>query len=254
MRNRAHATTRSPRAIEPEWLDELPADDPRAMRSRRDLRRINTLMMNDRLLARELLRAYPGAPPRTIVEIGAGDGSLMLRVAARISPQWQATELVLVDRQSLLSAATRKEFHALGWSPRPQNADVFAWLGQSAAPAFDVIVANLFLHHFDAPRLRDLLGLIARSTRVLIACEPRRSGGALLGSRLLGLIGCNDVSRHDAVVSVRAGFNGTELSASWPAGEAWNLREHAYGLFSHCFIATRGHDGDDTRRANNDKS
>ena len=34
-----HPVMNIPRTIEPEWLDELAADDPRAMRSRRDLTR-----------------------------------------------------------------------------------------------------------------------------------------------------------------------------------------------------------------------
>lgn len=237
IRRGAKARTYGPRFVEPEWLDELPSDDPRALGSRRDLRRINTFMMNDRLLARELLRAFPVAPPRRIVEIGAGDGSLMLRVAARVPAQWRTTELMLLDRQDLMGAQTRDEFRALGWSARAQKGDVFDWLGQATAPAFDVIVANLFLHHFDTPKLHVLLGLIALRTRVLIASEPRRSRCSLLGCRALGLIGCNEVSRHDAVVSVHSGFTDCELSAAWPAGDAWTLREHAYGPFSHCFVA-----------------
>ena len=52
------------RTLEPEWLDELPADDPRAMRSRRDLLRINALMTNSTLVARELHGVFPGTPPR----------------------------------------------------------------------------------------------------------------------------------------------------------------------------------------------
>jgi len=79
----------------------------------------------------------------------------------------------------------------------------------------------------------------AQRARMFIACEPRRSGLSLVGSRLLGLIGCNDVSRHDAVVSVRAGFDGKELSALWSARRAWKLQERANGVFSHCFVACR---------------
>lgn len=227
------------RSIEPEWLDELLPENPRAVRSRRDLQRINALMMHDTFITRELRNAFPGNPPRSLAEIGAGDGSLMLRVAKKLAPRWPPVELVLVDQQSLVSAATGAGLAALGWPAKAQTADVFAWLAQPAAPMFDVIVANLFLHHFDTARLTALLALIARRTRVLIACEPRRSGRALFGSRLLGVIGCNDVSRHDAVVSVRAGFTNQELSGLWPAGNAWRLREQACGLFSHCFVATR---------------
>ncbi len=234
-----------PRTIEPEWLDELPPDDPRARRSRRDLRRINALMTNSSLVARELKRVFPGQPPGAIADIGAGDGHFMLRVAEKISTEWHATDVVLLDQQSLVSTETSAKFAAAGWQPQAVTADVFAWLAQPDGPTFDVIVANLFLHHFDAARLAELLSLVARRTRVLIACEPARSGRALLASHLLGMVGCNDVSRHDALVSVRAGFKNRELSGLWPAGSAWTLREHARGLFSHCFVATRagGNDG-----------
>ena len=228
-----------PRSIEPEWLDELPADDPRAMRSRRDLRRINALMMNRALITGELRRAFPAQPPRTITEIGAGDGSFMLAIAQRLAPQWLAVDITMMDRQSLVTDATRASFASLGWRAQALATDVFDGLAQPAAPIVDVIVANLFLHHFEAADLRRLLALVAPCCRVLIACEPRRSGRALLGSRLLGLIGCNDVSRHDAQVSVRAGFADQELSRLWPAGPGWTLRESAYGLFSHGFVATR---------------
>jgi len=234
-----------PRTLEPEWLDALPPGDPRAMRSRRDLRRINALMMNSTLVARELRRVFPGRPPRMIAEIGAGDGTFMLRVAEKLTSQWHAMEVVLLDQQSLVSPATSGKFAALGWRAQTVVADVFARLAQPAEPIFDVIIANLFLHHFDAVRLAVLLALVAQRTHVLIACEPRRSGRALLGSHLLGVIGCNDVSRHDAVVSVRAGFKNQELSGLWPAAGAWTLREHAHGGFSHCFVAAcaDGHDG-----------
>lgn len=233
---------KTPRVIDPEWLDELPPDDPRARRSRRDLRRINALMMNDTFVARELRRIYPARAPRSIVEIGAGDGTFMLKVASRLAPEWRTVDAVLLDQQNLVEPASRAEYAAIGWQVKTATADVFAWLAAPAAPVFDVMIANLFLHHFDAGRLLELLTLAVRRTRVLIACEPRRSGRALLGSRLLGAVGCNDVSRHDAVVSVRAGFNNQELSELWPAAAGWATREYACGLFSHCFVAI--HDDD----------
>jgi hypothetical protein len=62
------------------------------------------------------------------------------------------------------------------------------------------------------------------------------------------MIGCNDVTRHDAIVSVRAGFKNRELSELWPAGGAWILHEHAYGLFSHYFVARRVDNDDDAGR------
>ena len=221
------------RRIEPEWLDHLPAQDPRAQRSRRDLVRINALMGNARIVARELDAALPRGV-RSIAEIGAGNGAFMLALAgARTAGPIDA---VLVDRQDVASPGTLARLARRGWSARSIQADVFDWLEGTQAP-FDAIVANLFLHHFEPERLAAMLALVSRRTRVFIACEPRRSGVAMLGARLLGAVGCNDVSRHDAVVSVRAGFTEREISAHWPRAGAWCLREDARGLFSHAFVA-----------------
>ena len=54
-----------PRRLEPELLDQLPADDPRAMRSRRDLKRINAWMNNASRMAGALLKHAGSEPPRT---------------------------------------------------------------------------------------------------------------------------------------------------------------------------------------------
>jgi len=221
---------RTARRVQPEWLDELPADDPRARRSRRDLARINALMGNAALVADEL---QAGLSP--IAEIGAGDGGFLLRVARAMGTR--DVEAILVDRKDVVTPAMRGQFAAHGWRAKAIEADVFDWLRETAA--VDAIVANLFLHHFEPPRLAEMLALAAVRARVFVACEPRRSAFALNGARLLGLAGCNDVSRHDAVVSVRAGFRDGELASLWPKDAAWELREGARGLFSHVFVARR---------------
>jgi Methyltransferase domain len=227
----------SERLVEPEWLDELPADDPRAMRSRRDLERVNALMANAGIVAGEIARAFPGGAQR-IAEIGAGDGGFALRLARRLPRPVSGATFTLLDRQAIVTSETRATLATLGWDTRCVEADVFDWLRDDSTPAFDAIVANLFLHHFAPSRLRELLDLAARKTRCFIACEPHRSSFALLGSRLLGLVGCNDVTRHDAVVSVRAGFRDRELASLWPA-QGWIVGEGARGLFSHGFVARR---------------
>src|SRR2546430_10100919 len=67
---------RMDRQIEPEWLDELPADDARAIRSRRDLRRVNAWMGNARVIAAASREAFRDRPPKQIVDLGAGDGKM----------------------------------------------------------------------------------------------------------------------------------------------------------------------------------
>ena len=232
------SATRLVRRVEAEVLDSLPEDDPRAIRSRGDLRRVNRIMGNlailDSLLGSSLRRA-----PLQIAELGAGDGTLLLRLAKRRARDWPGVTLTLVDRQDLVGARTRAAFAGFGWTVRGAAIDVFAWLEREADRRFDAVLANLFLHHFDGDGLTRMFRGIARITDCFVACEPRRAGFPLLGSHLLGVIGANAVTRNDAVLSVRAGFSDGELSGYWPNDGGWQLSENGARLFSHAFAAVR---------------
>jgi hypothetical protein len=243
------------RRVEPEWLDELSPDDPRAERSRRDLRRLNSCMGHHRLMARALREAFREKPPGTLVELGAGDGTFLLEVAQQLAEDWKGVRVILVDRQNAVSFETRKAFEDLGWSVEAKQADVFDWLRQRAArldatsdnkngaPPFDAIIANLFLHHFSESQLGGLLNGAAQHTRSFVTIEPRRARSCMLFSNLVWFIGCGPVTRHDAPVSVRAGFAGDELSRLWPVASAnpwtWDLQENPAGWSSHLFIARK---------------
>ncbi len=230
------------RRLQVEWLDVLDPTDPRAQRSRRDLRRVNAWMGNARLVAGVL--AGDGAPARPVrvVELGAGDGTFLLRVARRLSNHWREVEVVLVDRVALVTPETRDAFRQHGWRVRTVRADVFEWFGDGGERA-DVVLANLFLHHFTRAQLRLLLSRTARQTRSFLACEPERSRLALAGAHLLGTLGCSRITRHDAVLSVRAGFRGRELAEAWPVEPVWRVSEHHRGFFSHVFRAERATTG-----------
>ena len=123
------------RIIETEWLDSLPASDPRAEHSRRDLRRVNTIMGNARHIA-SALRPHWREGMR-IADLGAGDGSLTEAVQRRLPGKVQA---ILVDKTDGL--------------------DVLDFLRESG-PRLDAIICNLFLHHLDGDLLSDVLALAA---------------------------------------------------------------------------------------------
>lgn len=226
------------RIVQPEWLDLLPPNDPRAQRSRRDLRRVNTLMRNPAILSGALRNLARDRPPHRLVELGVGDGQFLLRVARSLAPRWPAVEVTLLDQRETVADTTLAEFAALGWHPQVLVRDVRAWAKSDPVPA-DVIVANLFLHHFAESELAQLFRAGAARAPMFAAVEPRRAAWPLFCSRLLWTIGCNRVTCHDASVSVHAGFNGRELSALWPQDQGWEVRETNAGPFSHLFTARR---------------
>jgi SAM-dependent methyltransferase len=264
------------RTLHPELLDTLPAQDASAIGSRRDLRRLNSLMGHAGIMARSLKNIFPDQPPSNIVEIGAGDGQLLLRVARNLhrgikpegtqkseigkrvlplpegrgkgeggiknqtatNPPLGSVDVLFVDQKNLLREETKAEFAALNWRVQSIEADIFEWL-KNPNTHVDVVVANLVLHHFTDAQLTLLFSELAEITDAFVAVEPRRGQWPLLCASLLGLIGCNAVTRHDAPVSVRAGFSGRELSALWPCDGEWELTERRAGLFSHLFVARR---------------
>jgi hypothetical protein len=192
-------------------------------------------MRQHAIMAEALQSASDRRTGAEITEIGAGDGHFLLRVAQKLSPLWPGVSARLLDRQKTVAPATISAFAALDWGAEAVVADVFDWLANHDPGG--LVLANLFLHHFEDAELAEMLRLISRRTRSFVALEPRRARRPLFCSRMLWVIGCNDVTRHDAVVSVRAGFSGRELSALWPSGPGWRLTERRAGLFSHLFVA-----------------
>jgi hypothetical protein len=150
-----------------------------------------------------------------------------------------------LDRLALVDGATIAAYSRYGWTVRSCVMDVLDWAraptesSADAASRWHVVIANLYLHHFDSRELTLVLEAIAASTDELLACEPRRSWRALAGSHLIGVLGANAVTRADAVLSVHAGFRERELTALWPTAADWSLQEEASGVFSHCFRGTR---------------
>ena len=237
------------RIVTAETLDTLSEMDPDAKRARRDLRRVHRVMGTRSILCRafkELVASHQLVRPLKILELGAGDGSLILGVAQVLKPPWLDVELTLLDRQNLVTTETIAKFADIGWKAVPCVTDVLDWAStdhltlNDAKARWDLIVVNLFLHHFEGIQLASLLQAISMRTNLLVACEPKRGWIPLLGSHLIGAIGANKVTREDAVLSVHAGFRGAELSALWPSEFVeWRIKEYSTNLFSHCFTAER---------------
>lgn len=232
--------TSMPRVVTPELLDDLDPGDPRAQRSRRDLSRVHRAMRSVHILKSAIASLPLQPPPRSIIELGAGDGTLLLRLARALGHAWRGAHLTLLDRHDLIARGTHAAFRELGWTVTVIEADVREWRRRPMGPRYDLCLANLFLHHFQGDELQSLLSGSAARTGVFIACEPRRDRLCALASRMIGLLGANAVTREDAVKSVAAGFTGNELSTVWASAPgSWATTEYRALPFSHCFTAVR---------------
>ena len=198
------------RVIIPEILDSLNPADPRAIRSRRDLRLIDHYLGNSRWIVRQLQKQMPR--PARIIEIGAGAGGLCCIIHKAI-PSSDITGLDLIPRPANFPSGIQ-------WL----SGDFFQTLPKIDA---DACVGSLILHHFSDEALRDL-GARLQSFRTLAFCEPLRSRLPLLLSKL----SCpfmSEVTRHDMPASIRAGFRPGELSTLLGLNsKKWSVRESSH--------------------------
>src|SRR5690348_12949545 len=134
------------RVVIPERLDHLPADDPSARRARSDLRRVHRAMRSVSIIHQAVEQLRLTRPPRRILELGAGDGSLLLRLARSKCNAWPGVELTLLDRQELLSPEIRAQYTALGWQAKALCTDAIGWARSDTAERYDLCITTLFLH------------------------------------------------------------------------------------------------------------
>ena len=209
------------RLLVPELLDSMDAADPRAIRSRLDLRFINVFLGNERWI-RSMLREHC-LEIHSLLELGAGDGHLLKRLHG-ILPEAIISGLDLRARPEGLPSGIR-------WI----RGNFLETLTDVKA---DACIGNLILHHFDSDALRTLGGKL-QEFRLLLFSEPlRKTLPMRLARMVLPLAG--EVTRHDMPASIRAGFIKGELPSLLGLDPArWNVKEYESGRGSLRLMAIR---------------
>lgn len=196
------------RIVVPEILDELSPDDPAAIRSRRDLRMINQFMRGQAWILNQLACMDN---VKRVVELGAGGGEL----SNMIKKQQSDCEVMGLD---LIARPDSLDQDVL-W-------DSVSVLDYDGYTSDTVVVANLFIHHLQTEEL-NLLGEKMKGVRAVLFSEPYRgSVGLWMGKLIFPLV--NYVTRHDMIVSIKAGFTYREIESLLAGDFQW---EESKGLF-----------------------
>jgi SAM-dependent methyltransferase len=187
------------RSRETELLDAgVPEEEAR--RSLADLRFVNRWLGGQRSLLRALEPLLDGQPRPRLLDVGCGSADL----ATRVRQQRAQARVVVVDLKPLHLSEAPSGLHRVAADARRLP---------FADGSFDVVMASLFLHHFDDEELPALLrSLFAQARRALIVNDLRRARlPHAFGRVAFPLLFRSPVSVYDGLVSIRRAFTEPEL-------------------------------------------
>ena len=194
------------RATDGEMLDEGVPDDE-ALRSLGDLRFVDRWLGNRRAFTSAVLPFLGGAAHPRILDVGCGSGDVLsgLRRAA--------------GGRAIAVGADIRLLHLQAAPPDILRVVADARRLPFAARSFDVVTASLFLHHFDAPELPDVLrGLYALARRALVVNDLHRARVPyVFGRAFFKVLFRSPVSVADGLVSIRRAFRPAELQDAFAA-------------------------------------
>jgi SAM-dependent methyltransferase len=216
------------RATEPESLD-LGVPEAEALKSLRDLRRVNSWLGGRRslLAAVEPYLADGGQ----ILDVGCGSADLPAAVVARWPGRVVAVgvDLKLLHLRQAPASVRRAvaDVRALPFAPR----------------SFDVVAASLFLHHFDGTDVAHVLAaLFPLARRALVVNDLHRALVPWLFARCVFPFAFESrVSVEDGLLSIRRAFRPDELRRAF--AEAAIPRVRVERRFPYRLLAVAEVDG-----------
>jgi 2-polyprenyl-3-methyl-5-hydroxy-6-metoxy-1,4-benzoquinol methylase len=194
------------RSSAPEIMDDAAQDFAAFSSALRDLERINRMSLAYRPTLRWLdaLAQRNGARRLSVLDVGAGGGDMLARIADWGARRGVAVELAALDRSPHAAAHARARHPGL--PVRWITADLF---DLDPAERYDAVICALFTHHLDDDLLvRFLRWMEARARLGWLISDLHRHpvpwATVWAGVRLLRM---DPMVVHDSTVSIARGFS-----------------------------------------------
>ncbi|RMH25948.1 MAG: methyltransferase domain-containing protein [Planctomycetota bacterium] len=200
------------RVLTPERMDDPDATRADLDASLRFIRVVNRRLGGSRALIRHLAawsRRWPRDRPVTLLDVGTGSADIPLAAVRWARRRGFDLRVTAVDLHATTLALAREHVR-----DEPaitlEQADARRLTDRYADDSFDYAHAGMFLHHLPEIEVLTVLRMMDRVARAGIVWNDLvRSPLARLGVRVLTL-GRPEIVRHDARVSVDAGFTAAE--------------------------------------------
>ena len=225
----------------PERMDDPDVDRAELESSLRFIRAVNRHLGGTRATLGHLRRwssTWPAGALIRIIDIGTGSADIPLAICRWARGSDRRVHVTACDLHPTTLALAREH---VGDCPDIElvGADGLKLIDRFDPGSFDYAHAGMFLHHLDDIDVLTMLRVMDRlAARGLIWNDLARGGLELLLVRLLTL-GRPAMVRHDALVSVAAGFTRREaLEMAHRVGlPGVAYRRHLFGRF--CLVSTK---------------
>ena len=154
-------------------------------------------------------RGWPKGASATVLDIGTGGADLPLALVRWSRASGFKLRVTAIDSVPVIAAIARANAAS---SPEIEVLEIDLMSLAATGRRFDYVIGSLLLHHIPASsRVAALKAVDGMASRGVIFVDLLRGRAAYFGVRLLtGLFG-NRITRHDGPLSVRKGFQASEL-------------------------------------------
>ncbi|HJQ98250.1 MAG TPA: methyltransferase domain-containing protein [Candidatus Polarisedimenticolaceae bacterium] len=226
------------RSVTPEWMDRADNSKHDLEGALADIHKVNRLLRGSKILIdalRPCLEKQREGETLTILDVGTGGGDLPIDIVLEARKMGKRVRITAVEKDATTAAYAKEQ--------AGPYAEIDVQLADATRlpyppESFDVVIASLFLHHFDAEHAAKLLRefrVLAR--RAVLINDLRRH---LIPWAFIGIAahvtGRHAMFRHDAPLSVLRGFTTTELRQA--AREAGSPRATLVRRFPYRLLMT----------------
>lgn len=205
------------RQLTPEWMDDPGVDPAELKEALAFIRKVNLRLGGVKALTKHLERwsaNWPDGHEVTILDIATGSADIPVEVVRWARERGHRVRITAVDiHQTTLDSARENVERELGEDAPIElvRADAKELVDRYRPLSFDYVHAGMFLHHLTEIEVLTVLRIMDRvAQRGIVWNDLVRSRVAMAGIWALTL-GKSDMIKHDARVSVRAGFTKKEV-------------------------------------------
>ena len=201
------------RTNEPELMDNFDMEGNILKDALDKIAKINQFLGGNKVTlegVKNILKQHPVKDKITVVDIGCGNGDMLRLMADYLEKNNIKCDLVGIDaNQFTVDYAKKKSVNYPNITYRCE--DVFSKSFEKLE--YDIVLCTLTLHHFKDDEILRLLKVFKANAKMgIVINDLQRSGISYrLFQGLCFVLGLNDMSREDGLVSILRGFKKPEL-------------------------------------------